>query len=58
MHEKDDPERETHRCMKCNGVEFYRNVSTLATSIRIWLCSPCQNRLTELVRAWLEEGRG
>ena len=56
MHEKDDPNRETHRCMRCNGVEFYRNVSTLSNSIRIWLCNDCQRKLTEIVRAWLEEG--
>ena len=57
MYEKDDPNRETHRCMRCNEVEFYRNVSTLSNSFRIWLCNPCQRVLTEVVRAWLAEGK-
>ncbi len=55
MHAKDDPNETTHRCMKCKKVEFYRNVSTLANAIRLYLCPDCQTKLTALVRGWLQE---
>lgn len=48
-----DPNAETHRCMRCRGVEFMRNLSLIGNAYRVWVCYPCHLLLVELVGGWL-----